>query len=435
MSIKLLKDLNFAEKINSTEAITEAGKEILNNYRAYVYTNPASCGIVNGFVLEASKLSFDTGLMSILESVNKFINENNISWKLASACESISNNNSTYNYINKLGVQQVEKILEMDESNVISYIKAGALKNIQYIPEFRQVCKEVYKTNVTEAYTNQYTVTSPISYIIKEGEDVTFMINGTSYKISEGKVNQVKCDDQAFARYNKLLESFKRDENNNLIYEFRSTHGDLNKITIADKEIDENKFEKSITFEKGKINETFTESIKFREYANMLSKTMPIQEKMAFMNIASNCADLFENMENICVLNNVKLLNCANGTFVAITEAKDNVNVTVFHSVNAGSSCQNYEYMAEALKDVLKVSGINLNTMFEERINEDCKKMETPEAKEIREQLEANKEAQYDVRKKKIAQLAEAYKNDPVKIALLNKVAKDLAILEKQDTK
>ena len=33
---------------------------------------------------------------------------------------------------------------------------------------------------------------------------------------------------------------------------------------------------------------------------------------------------------------------------------------------------------------------------------------------------------------KKIAMLAEQYKNDPVKIALLNKVAKELAILEKQ---
>ena len=92
MSIKLLKDLNFAEKINANEAITEAGIEILKNYRAYVYSNPATCGIVNGFVLEASKLGFDTGLMSILESVNKFISENNISWKLASACESIRNN-------------------------------------------------------------------------------------------------------------------------------------------------------------------------------------------------------------------------------------------------------------------------------------------------------------------------------------------------------
>jgi hypothetical protein len=382
--------------------------------------------------MEASKLGFDTGLKSILESVNKFITENNISWKLASACESISNNNSTYNYINKLGVQQVEKILEMDESNVISYIKAGALKNIQYIPEFRQVCKEVYKTNITEAYNTTYTVTNPISYILTEGNDITFQVNGTAYKISEGKVEQVNCDNAVFARMNKLLESFKKDADNNLIYEFRGVHGDVTKITLSDTEVNENEFEKKIKFEKGKINEEFTESIKFREYANMLSKTMPMNEKLAFMNITSNIADVFENMENIGVLNNVKLLSCANGTLCAIVEAKDNVNLTVFHSINAGSSCQNYEYMAEALNNVIKVSGIDLKEMYEERINEDCKKMETPEAKEIREQLEANKEAQYDIRKKKIAMLAEQFKNDPVKIALLNKVAKDLAILENQ---
>ena len=54
-------------------------------------------------------------------------------------------------------------------------------------------------------------------------------------------------------------------------------------------------------------------------------------------------------------------------------------------------------------------------------------------AEEIKEQLEANKEAQYDIRKKKIAMLAEKFKNDPVRIALLNKVAKDLAILEKKN--
>ena len=432
MSIKLLKDLNFAEKINSTEAITEAGKEILNNYRAYVYTNPATCGIVNGFIMEASKFGFDTGLKSILESVNKFISENNISWKLASACESISNNNSTYNYINKLGVQQVEKILEMDESNVVSYIKAGALKNIQYIPEFRQVCKEVYKTNITEAYNTTYSVTNPISYILTEGENITFQVNGTAYKIAEGKVEQVNCDNAVFARMNKLLESFKRDSENNLIYEFRDTQNNITKITLIDKEVNENEFEKKIKFEKGKINEEFTESIKFREYTNMLSKAMPMHEKLSFMNITSAIADVFENMENIGILNNVKVLTCANGTTCAIIEAKDNVNLTVFHSINAGSSCNNYEFMAEALNNVIKVSGIDLRSMYEERINEDCKKMETPEAKEIREQLEANKEAQYDIRKKKIAMLAEQYRNDPVKLALLNKVAKDLAILEKQ---
>ena len=144
MSVKLLKDLNFAEKINSIDAVTEAGKEMLNNYRAYVYSKPVNHAVVNGFVSEASNYSFDTGVSAILESVNKFVKENNISWKLASVCESINNNNSSYNYINKVGVQKVEKLLEMNENDVVSYIKAGALKDVQYIQEVRKVCKEVY---------------------------------------------------------------------------------------------------------------------------------------------------------------------------------------------------------------------------------------------------------------------------------------------------
>ena len=49
--------------------------------------------------------------------------------------------------------------------------------------------------------------------------------------------------------------------------------------------------------------------------------------------------------------------------------------------------------------------------------------------KKIQETLEAEKEAAMQARKKKIAVLAEQFKNDPVKIALLNKAAQDLAIL------
>ena len=75
------------------------------------------------------------------------------------------------------------------------------------------------------------------------------------------------------------------------------------------------------------------------------------------------------------------------------------------------------------------MTGIDLTSMYEDRINEDCKKNNAGE-NEIREQLEANKEAQFNVRRKKIAMLAEQSKNDPVKLALLNKVAKDLKMLE-----
>ena len=148
MNLKLISNLNFGEKLNANNPVTESGKEMLKNYKAYIFSNDVTYGLVNGFVKEASQFTFDAGIKSILESVLTYVNENKISWKLASACESINNNGAQYNYIAKMGIPQIEKLLEMDEAQVVQYIKAGALKNLQFIPEVRGVCKEVYKNNV-----------------------------------------------------------------------------------------------------------------------------------------------------------------------------------------------------------------------------------------------------------------------------------------------
>ena len=435
MSEKLLTNLNFAELISKTEAITEAGKEMLKGYRGYCYGNPVSCSLVNNFVAEASKYGFDTGLTNILESVNNFIKENNISWKLASACESISANNSTYNYINKIGVQQVEKLLEMNESEVVSYIKAGSLKNIQYIPEFRAICKEVYKTQVTEAQAVEYKVVNPISYVYEneETKERFFKVNGAIFKIAEDKVEMTnECKDETFNRINSLLESMGRD-GETLYYAYRGSRGDY-RFEINESVNEETKETTAkLTFKNNNINETFEDAIKFREYCDNLSKVLPVNEKLQLMKVSNAIADVFENMGSIMLVDNCKLLTSMNAT-CAIIEGKNNVNLTVFNSITAGSSSNNYDYMVEALNNVIKVAGVDLKGMYEDRINEDMKKLD-PQAQEIKEQLEANKEAQYAIRKKKIAMLAEQYKNDPVRIALLNKVAKDLALLEKKEDK
>ena len=435
MSTKLLTNLNFAELISKTEAITEAGKEMLKGYRGYCYANPVSCSLVNSFIAEASRYGFDTGLNNILESVNSFIKENNISWKLASACESISANNSTYNYINKIGVQQVEKLLEMNESEVVSYIKAGSLKNIQYIPEFRAICKEVYKTQVTEAQTVEYKVVNPISYVYEneETKERFFKVNGTIFKVTEEKVEMTnECKDETFNRINSLLESMGRD-GETLYYAYRGSRGDY-RFEINESVNEETKETTTkLTFKNNNINETFEDAIKFREYCDNLSKVLPVSEKLQLMKVSNAIADVFENMGSIMLVDNCKLLTSMNAT-CAIIEGKNNVNLTVFNSITAGSSSNNYDYMVEALNNVIKVAGVDLKGMYEDRINEDMKKLD-PQAQEIKEQLEANKEAQYAIRKKKIAMLAEQYKNDPVRIALLNKVAKDLALLEKKEDK
>jgi len=433
MNTKLLTNLNFAELISKNEAITEAGKEMLSRYKGYCYSNPVSCGLVNSFIAEASKYGFDSGLTNILESVNSFIKENNISWKLASACESISANNSPYNYLNKtIGVQQVEKLLEMNEADVVSYIKAGSLKGIQFIPEFRAICKEVYKTQVTEAQAVTYNVVNPISYVFENDEtkDKYFAVYGKIFKINEEKVELVnECPDKTFGRINKLLESFGRN-GENLYYSYRGSRGDYKFEINESVDAETNETKAVLTFTNNSINEKFEDHIKFREYCDNLSKVLPMAEKLQLMKVSNAIADVFENMDSIMLVDNCKLLTSMNAT-CAIVEGKNNVNLTVFNSINAGSSTNNYDYMVEALNNVIKVAGVDLKGMYEERINEDMKKLD-PQAQEIKEQLEANKEAQYTIRKKKIAMLAEQYKNDPVRLALLNKVAKDLKMLENQ---
>ena len=74
MSVKLLSNLDFAAKLNSVEAVTESGKEFLKNYRGYMYQHASSCGIVNGFIQESQNYGYDTGIMTILESVLKYVN-------------------------------------------------------------------------------------------------------------------------------------------------------------------------------------------------------------------------------------------------------------------------------------------------------------------------------------------------------------------------
>lgn len=423
MNIKLLKNLDFAEKINKTEAVTEAGKEMLNTYRGYVYSNPVTFGVVNGFIQEAQKFSFDTGLVSILESVLNVLNENKISWKLASACEALNNNNSSYGYIAKIGVEQVEKLLEMDEAEVVSYIKAGSLKGIQYIPEFRAICKEVYKSTVNEMRTPEYKITNPFCFVHIVENAKYINVLGKTYKIDENKVEEASCDNMKFNRINSLLKNFSIVDEN-LTTEYKGTHGDIAKFVLE---------EGKLTFTKGDIKEEFNTPTEFRVYCNNASKIMPMYEKMNWMNATAIIAEVFENMDSIVVLDCAKVLETSTGTVCAIVEANDNVNLTVFRSINAGTSSKNYDYVVEALQNVTKVSGIDLRPMYESRIDEECKKQDPEKYNMIKEELAAQKDAKFQERKKKIAMLAEQFKNDPAKITLLNKAAKELALLESQE--
>lgn len=422
MNLNLIKGLSFADKLNMTEAITESGKEFLKNYRGFLYTNPASYGLVNGFIRESAAYKYDNGIATILESVLKYVTENKISWKLASACEIIENSNSQYDYIAKEGCKTAEKLLSMNEAEVVQYIKAGALKSIQYIPEFRNICKEVYGTmHVDEVRTTQYTLTSPISYSIIKENETWFAINGYSYCIKEGKVSQSKCDDADFNIINSLLPNFSKVDES-LVYEWQANWNEPSyKFTISENEI---------KFEKGEgICESFNNVIDFKQYCDNFSSTLFGATKSNFMNIAMNVARVQEGFDNICEVDTAKVLECANGTIANIIEANDNVNLTWVRSTS-GCISNEFEYMHEALDQVQKMTNVNLRSSYEARINEDIKKEDPESYANINEQLKATKDAKIEERRQKIQQLAEAYKNDPTKIAILSSLSKELALLE-----
>lgn len=425
MSLKLINNLEFAEKLNSQEAVTESGKDFLKGYRGYVYANPVSCSLVNSFCNEAKKFGFDTGLMSILESVLGYIKENNISWKLSSACESIANQTTTnYNYIAKTAINKVEKLLEMNESSVISYIKAGALRDIQYVTEFRNICKEVYATNnVNEARTISYTATAPCSYVhIDENDNTYFMVNGKTFMMTEGNVSEATCNNTIFNRVNSLLANMSMVDES-LTYQYQNSFNAVtNKYEVS---------ESSIKFTRGNQEAKVFESANdFISYCDTLSITMPMNEKLGFMQTAKAIGEVYEAFDNICQLDQVKNIVTFNGDMASIIEGKDNVNITVFKSsrVNAGS--ENYNTIGEALKFFESITGINLMGLYETRILEESKKANPEDTEKIQEELKQVKESKIAERREKIAMLAEQFKNDPLKISILNKCAKDLAMLE-----
>lgn len=422
MNLNLIKGLSFADKLNMTEAITESGKEFLKNYRGFLYTNPASYGLVNGFIRESAAYKYDNGIATILESVLKYVTENKISWKIASACEIIENSNSQYDYIAKEGCKTAEKLLSMNEAEVVQYIKAGALKSIQYIPEFRNICKEVYGTmHVDEVRTTQYTLTSPISYSIVKENETWFAVNGYSYCIKEGKVSQAACDDAEFNIINSLLPNFSKVDES-LVYEWQANWNEpAYKFTISENEI---KFQKGDT-----IIESFNNSVDFKQFSDNFSSTLFGATKTNFMNIAMNVARVQEAFDNICEVDTAKVLECADGTIANIVEANDNVNLTWVRSVS-GAASNEFEYMHEALEQVQKMTNVNLRATYEARINEDMKKEDPESYASINEQLKATKDAKIEERRQKIQQLAEAFKNDPTKIAILSTISKELALLE-----
>ena len=417
MAINLIKDVDFPKKINATDAVTESGKKMLSNYRGYCYNNPINCATVNNFINEArNSYAFDSGLMSILSTIENYITENNIRWKLASVCEAIESNNTVFNTLNKKGIKKVEKLVEMSEADVNSYIKAGVLKDVQFIPEVRNVCREVYGKNVLEnKQTVSYNLSTPVSYVkVNENGYQLFNVNGVTFSISEAGEIEALVDGVNEALFNKM-NNYIHDmqlvgENLEYGYYTGMTNGNQHKFTIS---------EDKIYFTNGKITESFTSVNKFREfvYSDSFAKALNMNEARRFAQIGSAIAEVFENMSDVCVLDNVKLFNCNNGATVAVIESDTMVNVTLFNSYGHVNESNNYNSMKDAVVEMKNNYSLDVEDLFTKRIANDIKE---------NKQKKVDYSDDVNIRLLKIAELTEQFKDDPVKLMILNEMAKEL---------
>lgn len=410
MVYSTLANMDFATILFEAQANTQTGEQLLNKYKSFLLANEVSCGLVNGFVQEAKSCLYDGGVKYVLEQVSEVINNNKISWQLASACESINKNNKSYNYLNRNAAQQVEKLLEMDESNVVKYIKAGALKNVMFCESFRQIAKQCYGSNcIVEAY-EEYISEHPVSLIESVGSVDFFEVKGKLFKIDGGEVSEAAWNEVSheFQMITNLLESnLAKFENDTLFVNFRDAEY---QITEANKVVRlTSNDEKELTNEQ------------LREMNNLIVSTIAPRNVHHVASVLEAIALVCENFDNLAILDNTRVISTRNDKFIII-ESEGNIYAESIQSTKPGKWAIN-ESVLDAVEYIKKQTKVNISEMFSEEIEKAYQERCVEEQEEIKENLKSDA---IQERREKIAMLTEKFKNDPVRLAVLSQLAEDL---------
>lgn len=426
---KPLAEMDFAGIIRESYAETQTGKALLDSYRRYLLTNESSCTIVNRFLNEAKNCMYDSGVVAAVNEISGIINESRVSWQLATACEAINMNRSSYNYLNRNAASTVEKLLEQDEENVVKYIKAGALKNVMFCEAFRNIVNGVF-TDCQRIVTEDYTATRPVSYVEESEGKQYFEVLGNIYSIEGNEIHEAKASEVSgdFLYISRLLESNNANFDANAeklvvetplaVYEVYVEEGDTKcKRTSKPKNCDgkdckDKETNESIVFE----NEQ-----QLREHNRLVVGASSYKFRAQTAELLESIAKAFEHFENFMLLDNVQIIETKNDKFVVI-ENKENAFAYLINS-NHSSGWKLNTTIVEALKFIEKQTSINLNKDYKENIDEQIKKTEEEKAQEIVEDV---KRSEMIARKQKIEMLTEKFKNDPATLAVLSKVAETL---------
>lgn len=418
-TLKILTDLDFGTIIAESAAQTQTGAEFLDKYKSYLMMKESSCGLVNSFVQEAKNIRYDNGVHKTLSIVADYINMNKTSWALATACENINKNEQSYNYLNRNAASQVEKLLEMNEEDVVKYIKAGALKNVMFCESFRNIAKQVFKdTPIVEANA-EYTTIHPVSMIENMGDGFCFEVCGNLYKMNEDK-SICEADwkevSNTFKTVSSLLESniCSVSENDITI--------NYDKYTYVITEGGKCKKCKKGECEEEKCMKCADE---VRENNRLMVMAANPRRKNELAGVLEAIALTCENYDNIVNLDNVAVYSTNRDKFIVI-EGEDTMYSTLVAS-NRSSKWTINEDVITTLSFIKSKTNVSLDENYNEKISKHVEKVSEEEKQEIQMEMENQEINSY---KDRIAALTEKFKDNPAKLAILANLANELSTLE-----
>lgn len=411
---KTLADMDFGKLLFEASVQTQTGKEIIEKYQAHVMSSAVTCTLINSFLKESKNCLYDGGINYVYEKLAQVINDNRYSWAIASTCEAIEANQSSRNFLAKKAVEEVKPLLEMNEEDVVSYIKSGALKNVLHVEQFRNIAKSVYKDQPIVESTTTYTNVHPISMVEEHNDVKYFEVLGNIYKvdteksiIEEAQSNEVS---QEFLYISQLLESqyTKFDvEKEQVIVEVRNLKFEINEQGKTVREMN------------GKRVELTTEQL--REQNGIYLSTVPYSVRNNVAQILECTAKLVENFDNISVMDNVNIISTKNDKFVLIEENGNAIARSIYSNRTTHWSVK--DNIAKTINVIKKNTRVDLTESFRDKIEQVVEKVSEKEGQIIQESLQ---EKEINDRRAKIEELTKIYKNDPIRLQMLSQIASEL---------
>lgn len=413
---KTLMGLEFDQLIGEAYSQTQTGSEILSKYKAHLMDHPVTCGLVNQFIREARQHVYDNGIHAVLSQVSDYITTNKVSWALATACENI--NNGTRNYLDVNAAKQVSKLLEMDEHNVVKYIRSGALKNVMFCEAFRSIAKQVFKDQPIVEANAEYTAVHPISFVENVGDGLCFEVRGKIFKIDEDKhIQETNYDEvsNVFATITRALES-----SNCLVSE------DNISMTVSGTEYVIEGYDKICRKPRTESQKEVHLTVEqMREQSRLVVATMTPRLRTSIAEQLEAIALISENYNNIASLDNTTIYTTSNDEFVVIESGAD-MYASLISSRRHPKWTIN-ESAIDAISFIKTKTNVSLAERYQDNVKEALQQASESKAQEIQEQLEQDQNKSL---KERIALLTEKFKNDPVKLAILSQQAAELASLE-----